>query len=122
MPIATVEVVVDANETIAGDLAQKLADSIGRALESPPGQTWVRLRSIPREHYAENGPAPDAANLPVFVTVLKTLPSHGAKLRSEVAALTRAVAQQVARPVASVHIEYEPPALGRVAFGGNLVE
>jgi len=45
MPIVTVEVVAGADDPTARNVAQSLADVIGRALKSPPGQTWVRIRS-----------------------------------------------------------------------------
>ncbi len=122
MPIVTVEVVAGANDAVAHGLAQLLADAIGRALNSPPGQTWVRVRSLPRKQYAENEALPDTANLPVFVTVLKRQPPQGSQLESEVAALTRSVAQVIERPASCVHIEYAPAALGRLSFGGTLVQ
>ena len=103
------------------DLAQSLADAAGRALNSPPGQTWVRLRWLTRNQYAENGPPPDASELPVFVTILKQQTSRGAELEAEVASLTRAIAQVVGRPASCVHIEFAPAASGRLSFGGTLI-
>jgi phenylpyruvate tautomerase PptA (4-oxalocrotonate tautomerase family) len=122
MPIVTVEVVGDTDRALEEKFAQTLADAVGRALESPPGQTWVRLRSLGRNEYAENGPLADTAELPVFVTILKRKSPAGAELQAEVAALTHAVAQVIGRPAACVHIEYAPAAVGRVSFGGRLVE
>ena len=122
MPIVTVEVVASAKEAMAQDLAQSLADAIGRALKSPPGQTWVRVRSVGRDQYAENEAPLDVAQLPVFVTVLKRQSPQRAELEGEVTALTRAVAQVIGRPVACVHIEYAPAAAGRLSFGGVLVQ
>jgi len=122
MPIVTVEVVTGANDGIAQDLAQSLADVIGRALKSPPGQTWVRVRSVRRDQYAENEVPLDAAQLPVFVTVLKRQASQRAELEAEVTVLTDAVAQVIGRPVACVHIEYAPAAAGRLSFGGVLAQ
>jgi phenylpyruvate tautomerase PptA (4-oxalocrotonate tautomerase family) len=84
MPIVTVEVVAGANDPVVQDVAQSLADAIGHALESPPGQTWVRVRSIARDHYAENDTLLDAARLPVFVTILKMRTPELAKLEGEV--------------------------------------
>jgi phenylpyruvate tautomerase PptA (4-oxalocrotonate tautomerase family) len=103
------------------DVAQALADAIGRALESPPGQTWVRVASLARDRYAENEATVDAAQLPVFVTILKKQIPPPAELAGEVTALTEAVAQVVGRPAACVHVEYAPAAAGRLAFGGTLV-
>ena len=96
MPVVTIEVVVDTDRAIETNLARSLADVVGRTLASPPGQTWVRLRSLARNHYAN--------------------------LQTEVTALTRAIAQALDRPAACVHIEYSAAAIGRVSFGGELVE
>jgi phenylpyruvate tautomerase PptA (4-oxalocrotonate tautomerase family) len=122
MPIVTVEVVTGADEAMAQNIAQSLADAIGGALKSPPGQTWVRVRSIARDQYAENGVSLDPAELPVFVTILKLQASQRAELEHEVAALASAVAQTVGRPATCVHIEYAPAAAGRLAFGGVLIQ
>jgi phenylpyruvate tautomerase PptA (4-oxalocrotonate tautomerase family) len=122
MPIVTVEVVAGANDAAVQDVAQSLADAIGRALESPPGQTWVRVRSIARDHYAENETLLDAAQLPVFVTILKRQTPERVELEGEVTALTGAVAKVIGRPAACVHIEYAPAAQGRLSFGGVLVQ
>ncbi len=122
MPIVTVELVADADRALEHNLAQSLADAVGRVLNSPSGQTWVRLRSLGRNEYAENGSKVEADELPVFVTVLKRQLPLGAELQAEVAALTQAIAQVVCRPVACVHVEYAPAAAGRVSFGGKLVE
>ena len=54
MPIVDVELVADSRVTVSDVLAQSLADAIGRSLSSSPGHTWVRLRVLPRENYAEN--------------------------------------------------------------------
>ena len=122
MPIVTVEVVTGANDGIAQDLAQSLADVIGRALESPPAQTWVRVRSLARDQYAENEVFLDATQLPVFVTILKRQSPQRAKLEGEATALTRAVAQILGRPATCVHIEYAPAGAGRLSFGGILIQ
>jgi phenylpyruvate tautomerase PptA (4-oxalocrotonate tautomerase family) len=122
MPIVTIEVVSGANDGMAQDLAQSLADAIGRALKSPPGQTWVRVRSVTRDQYAENGPPLEATQLPVFVTILKRQTSQSAELQAEVTLLAHAVARIIGRPVSSVHIEYAPAAAGRLAFGGVLIQ
>jgi phenylpyruvate tautomerase PptA (4-oxalocrotonate tautomerase family) len=121
MPIVTVEVVAGAT-AMAPDVAQSLADAIGRALKSPPGQTWVRVAALARDRYAENEAALDVAQLPVFVTILKEQIPPPAELGGEVTALSKAVAQVIGRPVACVHIEYAPAAAGRLAFGGILVQ
>ena len=121
MPIVTVEVVAGA-EAMAPDMAQALADTVGRALKSPPGQTWVRVSSLSRDRYAENEAALDAEQLPVFVTILKKQIPPRAEIEAEVIAVTVAVAQVVGRPAECVHVEYAPAAAGRLAFGGILVQ
>jgi phenylpyruvate tautomerase PptA (4-oxalocrotonate tautomerase family) len=121
MPIVTVELVVELDHALEPSLAQSLANAIGHALDSPPGQTWVRLHSLSRNEYAENDRIVDAGELPVFVTVLKRQVPLGAELQAEVASLTQAIAQVVGRSVASVHIEYAAAAADRLAFGGKLV-
>ncbi|MEO8344645.1 MAG: hypothetical protein ABI607_03020 [Betaproteobacteria bacterium] len=122
MPIVTIEVVAPADSAAVPGLAQLLADAVGLVINSPPGQTWVRVRAVPLAQYAENLTTPDPANLPVFVTILKRHPPQGAELELEVTALTRAVAKVIVRPSHCVHIEYAPAALGRLSFGGTLVQ
>jgi phenylpyruvate tautomerase PptA (4-oxalocrotonate tautomerase family) len=121
MPIVTVEVVVEAGGSIAPDLARALANGVGRVFGSPPGQTWVRLHTLDKTRYAENDSSLEASELPVFVTVLKREPLSGHALETEVASLTEAIARAVGRPPASVHLEYAPEAVSRLAFGGKLV-
>jgi phenylpyruvate tautomerase PptA (4-oxalocrotonate tautomerase family) len=121
MPVVEVELVVPPNATVAADLAQALADAVGGTLGSAPGQTWVRLRLLPHEQYAENRSPVGMADLPAFIRLLQRQPVEGAERAAEMMAMTRAVAQVLGRPVDRVHIEYAPPAAGRVAFGGNMV-
>ena len=122
MPIIDVEVVAAANDAMANSVAQSLADAIGRALKSPPGQTWVRVRSLARNQYAENDALLDTAHLPVFVIVLKRQTPRRAELEAEIKALTGVVAQVIGRSASCVHIEYAPAGAGRLAFGGVLVQ
>jgi phenylpyruvate tautomerase PptA (4-oxalocrotonate tautomerase family) len=121
MPVVDIEIVVPPNATVAAGLAQALADAVGDTLGSPPGQTWVRLQLLPREHYAENHSSLDASDLPAFVRLLQRQPVEGLARATEAAALTCAIAQILGRPSDRVHIEYAPAAAGRVAFAGNLV-
>jgi phenylpyruvate tautomerase PptA (4-oxalocrotonate tautomerase family) len=122
MPIVDVELVADASSAVAPGLAQSLADAVGRTLQSPPGQTWVRLRVLERDHYAENESSHESVELPVFVTVLKRAPAKGADLAGEIMALAGAIAQVTGRTMSCVHVEYAPAAAGRLGFGGRLVE
>ncbi len=122
MPIVTVELVAEPPNAPERNLAQLLADALGGAFASPPGQTWVRVRWLARHDYAENEIQVDADQLPVFVTVLKQHLPSAAELHAEVAAVTAAIAQVVGRDPASVHVEYAPAAAGRVSFGGKIVQ
>jgi phenylpyruvate tautomerase PptA (4-oxalocrotonate tautomerase family) len=121
MPILTVELVVNPGDTMPPGFAQSLADALGPVLQSPPGQTWVRVRHLAHDQYAENGVPFDPGQLPVFVTVLRRQIPPRPDLEAEVAALTLAVAEVVGRPASRVHVEYAPAGAGRVAFGGALI-
>jgi len=122
MPIVTLELVVEPDHAVERGLTQSLADTIGRVLKSPPGQTWIRMRLLPRDAYAENEALVETAELPVFVGVLERQPPAGADLQAEITALTDAIAQVIGRPAACVHIAYAPAAVDRVSFGGKLVQ
>lgn len=121
MPIVDVTLVVEPGAASNADLAQSLADGIGHALHSTPGQTWVRLHLLARDRYAENRSQPQADELPVFASVLRRQLPQADELEREIAALTEAIARATARPPACVHVEYVPAAAGRLAFGGKLV-
>jgi phenylpyruvate tautomerase PptA (4-oxalocrotonate tautomerase family) len=122
MPIVTVELVRETDAALEPTLAQAVADAVGRALDSPPGQTWVRLHTLGRNQYAENVRSVQAGELPVFVTVIKRHVPVSAELQTEVALLTHAVAQAIGRPATCVHVEYAPAGANRLAFGGKLVQ
>ena len=121
MPIVDIELVADPDDAVADGLAQSLADAVGRALRSPPGQSWVRLHVLARGHYAENDSPVEANSLPVFVRVLQRAPPAGEQLAREISALTGILGAVLGRATSCVHIEYAPGAAGRVSFGGNLV-
>jgi phenylpyruvate tautomerase PptA (4-oxalocrotonate tautomerase family) len=121
MPLLEIEI-VGAVEASAGEtLAQRLADATGRVLGSPPQATWVRVRTLRPEEYAENEGGP-AGVMPVFVKVTKRSTPPGDTLQTEVRQLTEAIAKICGRPRENVHVAYEPAAAGRQAFGGTLVE
>ena len=122
MPIVDVELVVGGSSVVAPGLAQSLADAVGRTFQSPPGQTWVRLHVLGRDHYAENESSLEPTELPIFVKVLKRAVPEGAKLAGEITQLAGAIAEITGRPVSCVHVEYAPAARGRLGFGGQLVE
>ena len=118
MPIVDVEI-VSRDGGLPHGTANKLADAIGAALEAPIGATWVRVRVLDADRYAESGTATGIR--PVFVSILRrTLPDLGAR-----ASMSRAVASAVSailgRPHENVHVIWEPEGAGRVAFGGELV-
>ena len=91
-----------------------LADAAAQVFVSPPANTWVRVRRLTRECYAENGIAVAPSELPVFVTVMKRRVPERAELAREMAALTDAIARVVGRPAGRVHIEYAAAGAGRM--------
>ena len=122
MPILDIELVQpDGASVPEASLTQALADAAGRAFGTPGGRTWVRLRTLTAAHYAENGVALAADELPVFATVLHARPPQGPALVSELDTLTRALAACLGRAAQRVHVQYAPAAAGRQAFGGVLV-
>ena len=121
MPILEVEIVVPAGESLDATLATRLADATGEVFESVAGRTWVRVRELPSDHYAENGGGPPEGVFPVFVSVLLSEPPQGEELRSQVHRLTLAIAKVCQRPPENVHLVYRAAARGRMAFGGGLV-
>ena len=120
MPILEVELVEDPAAPPRGDLARRIADAAGAVFGSDPGTTWVKLGVIPAGRYAENGAESASAGQPVFVKVLKWKPPEGPELEREIAALSAAIAEACERPLDRVHVLYQPPGAGRVAFGGRL--
>jgi phenylpyruvate tautomerase PptA (4-oxalocrotonate tautomerase family) len=120
MPILDVEIVTRPGEVLRPTLARELADAAGAALDSRPSGTWVRLRTLQADHYAE-GPGTAPLAFPVFVEVLKADIPIAAALQDEVSRLTAVVAQLCDRPTENVHIVYLPRGRGRVSFGGRLL-
>ena len=122
MPIVDVQVVYEKNSPLEPSCAQALADSLGRVFGSKPGQNWVRLHPIEVSCYAENDTRLATRELPVFVALLLANPLHGAELLTQAAAVAKAVAACLVRPVERVHVEYAPSGTGRIALGGTLAE
>jgi hypothetical protein len=122
MPILDIEIVVDAGERLGQTLATQLADAAGEVFEMEPGRTWIRLHVLPRSQYAENGGGPSSDVKPVFVHVLKASIPDGEDMRREMRRLAQRVADVLRRPVDHVHVLYEPPAAGRIAFGGHRLD
>jgi phenylpyruvate tautomerase PptA (4-oxalocrotonate tautomerase family) len=122
MPIVDVTIVVGRGETVAADLAQSLANAVGRALASSPAQTWVRLHLLAQDQYAENDAALSPSELPVFAVVLsRQVPEHS-QLIAAIAALTQSISEATGRATQRVHVEYAPGARGRASFGGQHIE
>ena len=118
MPVVRIEYVRDASEGPPREtLAQELADGIGRVLGSADGTVWVRLRGLDRSGYAENGGG-GAAFSPVFVEILLRDFERGPGLDARTLDLARELGRVLDRPAEYVHILYENPARGRMAFGG----
>jgi phenylpyruvate tautomerase PptA (4-oxalocrotonate tautomerase family) len=120
VPILDVEVVGPLARSAKKRLAERLAEACGDLLDLPQGRTWVRLRFLPLDQYGEHGGVPKNVK-PVFVTVLRASPPTGRSLTREMQALGAAVAKVCGRPPENVHVLYEPPGAGRVAFGGRSV-
>ena len=123
MPIVDIEVVtgtVSDSEPVGKEKLRVLADILGSAFGSEPGGTWVRMRLIDQESYAENNTAADMLSTPTFVSVLRfELPESDA-LQSEMKEVAEIVARTLGRPRESVHVIYEPGGRGRIGFGGML--
>ena len=121
MPLVVIEL-IGGETPVSPRLAPRLADALGKIFGSEPEQTWVRVRSLPLEAYAENDTAAPLGSNAVFVEVTKRDRPPSVLLATEAALIAAAVGQVCARPAERVHVIYEPPAAGRVAFGGKLVE
>lgn len=121
MPIVDIQLILPQGQGLPGDLAKTLADQLGQVLNAKPGELWLRLQALPSSHYAQNSGDPAQPELPVFVTVLHAHAKKGAELQAQAHALAQVVAGAIGRPRTQVHIEYAPPAAGRMAFGGQFV-
>lgn len=119
MPILHVEI-VGRPEGYPRDLAQRIADAVGTALESRPNGTWMRLRYVDESAYAENGGA--RGGPPIIASIVQADPPTGTALKRQVSALTAALADATDHPEENVHVILEPDARGRIAFGGELIE
>jgi phenylpyruvate tautomerase PptA (4-oxalocrotonate tautomerase family) len=106
MPILDVEIVTRPGEEL-GNLAAEIAERAGVVFGSAPQQTWVKLRALAPEQYAENG-GPLEGTAPVFVSVLKAHIPAPELLQAEVTALVAAVAAACARPIEHVHKKVTP--------------
>ena len=120
MPILDVTLVQSPGEVAPPDLAQRLADAAGACLRADPGTLWLTLHLLPATHYAENGVAatdcPHPASVRLWLAQWPDLPARAALA----ADLAQALAPLLQRPSSQVHLFFEPPAAGRIAFGGQL--
>ncbi len=120
MPILEIEIIGDPTPTPG--LARILADAAATVLApARQGATWVRLRRLHPQDYAENGADAAETPWPVFVRVLVAGALDEAARAAISPQLCSALAQACGRPEQHVHLIWEPPAAGRVAFGGRLV-
>jgi phenylpyruvate tautomerase PptA (4-oxalocrotonate tautomerase family) len=121
MPIVDVEVVCQSEAEFNQFSAAALANALGVVFGSPPGATWVKLRFLGGSRYAENQVSLEGTDLPAFVSVLHAHVPQGEALAAEAKAITNAVALCLGRARDRVHVRYEPSAVGRQVFGGNVV-
>ncbi|MFN7702219.1 MAG: RidA family protein [Deltaproteobacteria bacterium] len=96
---------------------QRVAARASTLLDAAPGEARVFLRELSPEAYGETGPGRDAA--PVLVRLTRLDLPVGAERAQTLVALGEAIAEELDRPVPSVHVILEPPAAGRVALGGE---
>lgn len=122
MPIVDIEVVAVGAELAPQPPVAALASALGHVFGSPPGHTWVRLRVLPADCYAENDAPVSADALPTFVTVLQASLPDASALEAQVMAVTQAVSAWLGMAQERVHVCHAPPAAGRQAFGGRLVQ
>ncbi len=114
MPILSLDVVEDESAPLPSDAAQRIADAAGQVLGTPAGRTWVLIRPVPAQAYAEN--QSPKAPAPLLVSLrMREVPSGQAR-EQQVQALTQAIARAAGRPAEQVHLVYEAPALGRQAY------
>ncbi len=120
MPIIDIEAVCGEQQDFAPDTVRRTADALGNALGMAKGKVWVRLRMIPKTMYAENETDAEFTPEPVFVRILRSRVPVGPDLEREIVSVTQAVAMCLGKPESNVHLEYAPPGLGRITFGGRL--
>jgi phenylpyruvate tautomerase PptA (4-oxalocrotonate tautomerase family) len=121
MPLIEIEV-IGPSRLATAKLTRQLAGALGETLGSPPASTWVRLRTLPASHYAESSTARPVGAKAIFVTITHRKLSARARLRREASEISRIVGKICHRSPEQVHVIYEPPGAGRIAFGGQLIE
>ena len=121
MPIVDIEFVAKLESELSTISANALASALGKIFGSMPGRTWVRLRFLSSNAYAENESNLSSGELPAFVTVLHAYLPDGEALAAEMQDLPVTLAGCLGRAPERVHVQYTPEAAGRQAFGGKLV-
>ena len=121
MPLVKVELIIrNESEKLEATTVPRLAAALGRCLQSPPGETWLRLYYLSSAQYAENDEALPESVRPTFVEVLKHRTPAPEVLAQEAQQLASTVAEVLERPRENVHIVYAADGVDRVAFGGQL--
>uniref|UniRef100_UPI0040492A96 tautomerase family protein n=1 Tax=Cephaloticoccus sp. TaxID=1985742 RepID=UPI0040492A96 len=121
MPLIEIEIIGELTVPQAG-LARNLADAMATVFGSDIAQTWVRLRMTPVFHYAENGTETPLGASAIFVKVTKRHLPDLTTLGIEADRISEKVSELCHRPKELVHVIYEPPGNGRIAFGGKLLK
>jgi phenylpyruvate tautomerase PptA (4-oxalocrotonate tautomerase family) len=98
---------------------RSLADALGALFDAPAGHVWVRIVPLDAALLAENLEAAPPGGAFVRV-ILRALPEEPA-LAERAKAITRLIAAALSEPESDVHVYFDPPAAGRIAFGGELV-
>ena len=119
MPILDIEIILRPAERLDSDLSFRLAQACAEILHSKPRGTWVKLRTLESNQYAENGAQPGNDVFPVFVNVLKYVLDPDL-MAEEARRLAEAIGIICNRPKENVHIFFQPEGRGRVAFGGEI--
>ena len=102
MPIVDVEI-VHADGELPPTLPLRLADAIAKVFGSRPQGTWVKLRGLPSQHYAENGGGSETL-LPVFVSIMQGKAPSADKRKEHSLALATVIAEVCERRTENVHI------------------
>jgi phenylpyruvate tautomerase PptA (4-oxalocrotonate tautomerase family) len=115
VPIIRVTVIGD--HALAQNAAKRLAEGAGRILNSSPGSVWVNIEQMLDDHYAENAPEWPR---PVFLHLLlrEGAPSLQPGQVEALCDLAHTIFHVAAQ---HIHLIVEPPAAGRVYFGGSPV-
>lgn len=122
MPILDVEYIYESGEKVPADAAQRIANLAAKIYRTSPGATWVKLKRLEKKNYAENSTSIEDTPSPVFVKVLKKKLGTDVELQSEAKELASGIGSILNRVTENIHIKFESEGLGRIAFGGNLLD